>query len=329
MRKCILPFTLDVEMRTYHSTAFPLGIMKANFIDYENWLCNKMILVQSTHNDVDNQFECVEDDWWSIIDGALFKQNLQLAPQNYRTKGIDVISLNKEMLQKGNYISGLYNEYYIPGKEPFGKYDFNHDYIIYGFDDFQEVFKSAGYMADGNYQFFDIEYKNYENAIAENKVSLAELMFSKVDPLYKIEVDITTIKKKLMNYIYSYCDAQLYNQKADGYFYGLSAWDMLSDYVRYNKETSLDLRYGRLFMEHKNVMYKRLVKLFELSYINNCERLIDDYYTDVYRRATITFNLFMKYNLTNQEKIKNRITSNIVRINELERELLTELVARL
>lgn len=30
MGKCLLPFTIDVEMRAYHNRSFPMGIIKAN-----------------------------------------------------------------------------------------------------------------------------------------------------------------------------------------------------------------------------------------------------------------------------------------------------------
>lgn len=43
MNSCILPFTIDVEMRGYHNRAFPLGVIKANISDYDIWLCNKLI----------------------------------------------------------------------------------------------------------------------------------------------------------------------------------------------------------------------------------------------------------------------------------------------
>lgn len=43
MNRYILPFTIDVELRTYHNTAFPLGAIKATIKDYEIWLCSNYI----------------------------------------------------------------------------------------------------------------------------------------------------------------------------------------------------------------------------------------------------------------------------------------------
>ena len=43
MKRCILPFSVDVEMRTFQNKAFPLGAFKANMPDYDIWLCNKLI----------------------------------------------------------------------------------------------------------------------------------------------------------------------------------------------------------------------------------------------------------------------------------------------
>lgn len=66
MKSVVLPFTINVELRSYHNNAFPLGIAKANMIDYEIWLCNKYVNVFRSINGVINSYD---EDPYTLVDG--------------------------------------------------------------------------------------------------------------------------------------------------------------------------------------------------------------------------------------------------------------------
>jgi len=83
MGKCLLPFTIDVEIKAYHNKSFSLGIIKANIADYDVWLCNKLINCICDEN---NLIETIDDDLWSEKEGLTY---------------IEFIYLNRE---KGNQI---------------------------------------------------------------------------------------------------------------------------------------------------------------------------------------------------------------------------------
>lgn len=319
-----LPFALDVEMKTYHCTAFPLGILKANLANYDGWLCNK--LIQIVNNNRINQFECVEDDLWAVSDEALIRQTMWLSPKAFCQKGIDIVAFNKEMIKNDNYVTGNFNEFYIPGKRSYKEFDFSHDYIIFGFDDRKKVFKSAGYMSDGHYRYFDIYYDDYLKGVSENRIPLGELLFYKINHNFSSTINIEVIKRKLKSYLGSYCDSQLYNSKTGDLYYGINAWNQLIGYVRSHQKYDLDLRFGRLFMEHRNVMYKRLKILFDGYPHSNNVGLLNQYYTRVCKRAMIVYALFIKFNLTHHSAIVTRIVENIEAVNREEEELLLNVI---
>lgn len=58
----------------------------------------------------------MEDDIWSVQDGLTFSQGLWMSPPIFASKGFDLIELNKNMLSNGNYITGTYDQFYIPQK---------------------------------------------------------------------------------------------------------------------------------------------------------------------------------------------------------------------
>lgn len=305
MEKISLPFTLDVEMKMYHNKSFPLGIIKANIKDYDSWLCNKLINCICRPN---YSFDCIEEDIWSMGDGLTFFQGMRLTPETFSVNGFNLIEFNKSMLSKGFYITGTYNEFYIPQKMPYKKADFNHDYVLFGYDDEKKVFKSAAYLDNEIYSYFEIGYENYYYGVTKNIAVKSSLQFYYVDKNYLSKIDICSIKNKLHSYLYS-------NQDDHGNFYGIAAWDKLSEYVLENDE--LDPRYSRAYMEHRLCMLKRIYKLQESSYIYD-EVLGKEYMNDVYTKAQCIHNMFLKYNLTRNKNLLLRISNLIKEINKKE-----------
>ena len=305
MGKLLLPFTLDVEMRMYHNKSFPLGIIKSNIKDYDSWLCNKLINCICRPNYI---FDSLEDDIWSTRDGLTFSQGMWLTPETFATTGFDLIRFNKSMLEKGFYITGTYNEFYIPQKIPYRKVDFNHDYVIFGYDDEIQSFNSAAYLNNEIYSFFDISYDNYYLGVTKNIAEKSGLQFYNINKNYLPKVDICSIKNKIHNYLYS-------KQDEHGNFYGIAAWDKLAEYIFENEE--LDFRYSRAYMEHRLCMLKRIRKLRELSYIDDASLEIE-YFNNVYEKAQCIHNLFIKYNLKRNTNLLLRMEKLIREINEKE-----------
>lgn len=322
MKSAVLPFTIDVELRPYHNKAFPIGIAKANMADYDIWLCNKFINVFKTS---DGAFNAYDEDSYSLSDGFVMKKTIDLPTRAYENNGIDLVELNKFMVIEEWYISGNYNEFYIKGKEPYNSHDFNHDYIIFGYDDEQKVFKSAAYMADGSYSFYDIECENYYKSIIGSKTERVYVNYYKVNKNYTPTLDVKSIKEKLLNYLYSRKDAQGTETK---FFWGMEAWAKFVEYIENIGENKLDCRYSRCYMEHKVVMLKRIEKLLELGYLKEVE-LYEEYSKSVYVPAQTLHNLFLKYNVSQNKKVICRIIEIGRRANEREVSLIREMIERL
>ena len=320
MKRCILPFTIDVEMKAYQNKAFPLGIFKATMPDYDVWLCNKLIIPICYPW---NFFDTLSEDLWSVNDGLSNCQFIELEPKTFNSKAFDILRLNKEMLQSGLYITGTYNEFFIKGKRVYMKRDFPHDYIIFGYDDEKNAFLSAGYLADGSYSIFDIDYEAYYTSIVENNTATRScLYYHQINKDYIPSIDIRTIKTRLGDYLHS----QYSNPQANPeYFYGLSAWDKFVEYTGSIGEKNLDYRYSRIYMEHRAIMVKRMHKLYELDFLSDGD-IVEEYYQNVYRPAQATHNLFMKYNLTRNANVLSRITELMKASNAIEAELLRKMI---
>ena len=61
--KHTLPFEISAHSIAYHNKAFPLGIMKANLLDFDTWICNN--LINSIYETDKNCYNIYDDDIWS------------------------------------------------------------------------------------------------------------------------------------------------------------------------------------------------------------------------------------------------------------------------
>ena len=320
MEKCLLPFTLDVDMLTYHNRAFPLGVIKANIKDYDVWLCNKLINCFFRENGA--RLHSFDNAIWSEDIGLSKVEKKFFEREELDQISIDIVAQNKELLNNGTYIVGNYDEYFVKGKWPYHKRHYNHDYVIFGYDDKKKVFKSAAYMADKRYQYCDISYMDYYNSLAKSEYPITILNY-KIDKAFVPEVDVVHISKQLENYLLSKEDAPVSNV-----YYGIEAWDKLEEYVYETSESSLDLRYGRLYMEHRGIMMKRMHKLNEMGILND-EILLKDYHNNVFLPAQAIHYLFIKYNITGNDIVRQHILEIMRRVNKDEKRLIEKMLEKI
>ena len=304
-------------MRAYQNIAFPLGIIKANIVDYDVWLCNRLINCSNENNLI----EVIDDDLWSEKEGLANSELIYLEREEFNQNVPDILAKNKEVLEQGRYIIGNYDEFYAPGKESYQKRHFNHDYVIFGYDDEEGVFKSAAYMPDGKYQFFDITYEDYYNSITKSIYGYW-VYYRKIHKSYKPQVDILYIHKQLENYLLSRADDRVSDRQAS---FGMEVWERFKEHVQEVENSWLDNRYSRLYIEHKDIMLKRINKLHELGFFND-STLTEEYYCNVYISARTVHYLFLKYNLTGDNRIRQRILDIIQKTNESEKCIIGRLI---
>lgn len=303
----VLPYNIDVEMRTYQKQAFPLGIAKANIKNYDVWLCGKLIQNRYNANNTSQFFDMCDEDLLSEHDGFLTTQCLTATALNSLANPQELIKNNKDTIDQGCYISGAFDEFYIPKKWPFRKFHFAHDYLIYGYNDLLEVFYSAGYLENGRYDYFNISYNDYLLGVYSQHISDTYINYHKVNSSYRADLNPPIIQEGLQYYTNSnYTDTE---DSLDT-IYGIEAWRMLAKYVSDNKNATLDVRYGRLFMEYRYVMLERIRVLTKLEVIVD-KRIANDYYNLVYSRARIVFSLFLKYNCSHKPDILSRLINLI------------------
>jgi hypothetical protein len=253
------------------------------------------------------------EDWWFTKEKVFSIQLLRLSPKFTTFQNIDIISIIEECLTKGIYIYGFYNEKYIPGKSAYKKTDYNHEYIIYGFDSNKKIFVSIGYSNSGKYEEFEISYEDYMESICH--MSVFDIYLIELNKDFDYKLDINYIITDLEEYLSSINSREENKSK----LYGLKCWRQFIENIqlRIKENKDIDLRHSKLFYEHKMLMKKRLEYLYELGYINSFEM-----YNNILNFAETAHLLSVKYNMKKMDSIIEDIIELYLNSLDLEEKVL-------
>lgn len=302
-----LPFTNTPTVRSYNNIAFPIGIMEANAkTDITPWLCSLFINCRFTTNSEIESFNTCLVNGWDVAECSLIHQTISLLKESCDFLELDIMMLLKKMISKQNYVADCMNEKYIPGKAAYGKYDFVHDNLIFGYNDEKSVFLAAGYLANGKFEKFEIKYDDYMKSIAETKRDRIKIHFWKFNNNHDYCLQMNWLKNDLNDYILS----RNSNRSDKDTYYGIEAIRKLSDYFEDVVKTSdypyLDMRYTRALMENKYLMYLRIKYLTNQGILNGGVPV--DVFEKNYQKAQMIHMLALKLNSTGNKSIINKIS---------------------
>ncbi|MBQ7335856.1 MAG: hypothetical protein IJW92_05245 [Clostridia bacterium] len=327
--KVELPFEGHPYSTVFYYTAFSLGILQAHKSQEEliPWFCGKYIncLMQLTPGRTKLHIR-IEDDKWGVADGVLTRQSMELKPELYAPLGFPYYELIKRMLHRGYYVYGFCNEEYIPGKSSFQRDYFAHDYIIIGYDDTEQYFLSAGYLADGQFQKYKMPYGDFEKAMTSLRDAIWKIHFYQLDEDAKFDFDLSCVISELNDYLHSTAPAPLIHADCP---YGLQAIQALQETVcqTMSQDLHLDFRITRALMEHKFFMHMRVKYFFENRYLRD-EALVNQAFT-VYQTAEKVHMLGLKFIYTKNPALIQTVRTLIDRMLTLEKAYLPQVAAEL
>ena len=319
LKFCDNPFSI-----MYHNLAFPLGIIQANAkTDITPWLCGKYTNCFFLHKDTpDTMFDICVHDKCALTDKILIQERIVLLRDFYEKLSIDYVELLKEFIFIGCYPYGDYNEEFIPGKIHYGERYFEHDYILYGYDDDREVFLSAGYLKNQKFQKFEISYQNMRDALYSLREDRPCFWFLRYNENAEFVFDIKKVRSGILNYLN--CENDAVGIKYE--YVGMEAIEKLGLYMLDCTENNLmiDHRYTRGMMEHKFFMQMRIKYLLDNDYIDNQNLLVKA--QEIYKYSENIHMLGIKYNLSPKSSIGRGIFDTILIMLEKEQKYLNDLV---
>ena len=316
----ILPFEENPYTQMFHHSAFPLGIIQGNAKeDIDPWLATQYINCLFLPG---KTFEILTEDDWFIDDGKLIKQRIAMVPDLYKSLSIDYLDLIREMLSRGCYVEGSYNEEHISGKWSYQKTYFPHDYLLTGFDNDQEIFYSVGYLADGKFQKFTIPYDCMAKSLATLRRTDMYFNFWKYNEDATYEFDMSKMLRELYHYLHSTVSAKSFYTTVH---FGIQVFYELAKYFlsTAEKQNHIDLRYTRGILEHKFIMTKRIDYLSKITDIDFSE--FQEKSKQVYKIAERVHLLTIKFLIKRDQSIVKNMEALIHEMLAIEKEYLPKL----
>lgn len=311
-----LPFEKNPYISTYHNKCFPLGVIQGNSkFDLTPWISGKFINCFFHPISSDHKFDFYTFDSWGEKDGVNSSQTIKLDKSMFKKLSIDILKTIKTLMDNGYYIHGSYNEKYISSKFAYGKYDFMHDYILIGYED-DDILYSVGYTKSRKYEEFTITFDEYLDSLINSTNEYIDINTCK----YHAEGNFLFNKAGFLQELYDYLNSSnsqfISNSAYRDRIYGLMAIEALKEFTISNN-SSIDVRYIRAFMEHKNLMELRL------NYIYSDKKSDIPYkYKKVKEEAQKVYFFSIKYNMTKNKDILKRIENGFNLILDLEKQLL-------
>lgn len=323
---------------SYTSDAHMLAIL-SNYSYTEGWIFNNFVNLWGEEPSYDNHFSMLRFHSWSI------RRVCPYFKINYFDKAFfdsDIVEFIISKIDSGHYVTIKYDQYYIPNSINYNEYHSEHEMLIYGYDRLKEMFLVADFFKDGKYSFETTPFNCVESAIVSvldlEIFSCNELEF--YDANYKFNNYF--LYNSLNNFLYSLntaaegenviiADYELEPIQQGRYIFGIKTYGLLKQTlskVLHNEMEFNDIRPLHVISDHKLMMCERLKYLANAGVIEANDYIIDEYLT-IKNISLTNRNLYLKFLITKENSLINKIINNLDKMESLESKAVTYLVNKL
>lgn len=319
MNQKLLPFNFNPPIKGDQGFAYPLSVLFADGNEYYPWFLNNFI--QLIFKKDFSIFSFYKDSWWFMKDNV-FMYYFVMFPSFMLSDNRDFIcKYITYMIDNECYLTGEFNEYYIPNRSSYQKLNYEHECLVYGYDNFNQKYNLAGYTNRGFYEPTCVSYDEFYNSLKHIYTrNTLNLHFFKKSTTIKPKLDLIKIKTFLKDYIESKDSTKQYDEE---YLYGIDACSYLLIYIE-TIHNHIDLRFFYNLLEHKKCMYNRINYLLGNHFIKNGSILYK--YNNVVNLAQIILNMSIKFNITHKINILNNIKNQLMILLDNEKIILFDLV---
>ena len=213
-----------------------------------------------------------------------------------------------------------------------------HSVFIYGYDEQNRILTILDYNPKGQFVPINVSEDDLEEGFSSEhlnkdliKKGWADKCFVK---LYKIvhkdyNFDINEVVKQLKNYERGLNDIKMDVPVIKGVnnaSFGISVYDSMIDYIKNNQKTKIDIRAFRAFVEHKEVMVKRLEYMMKKGYDID-EQLISAY-KEIEKKAKQMVLVVLKYNKGDKEKME-QVCNMLTQTSKKEFDVIYNILGRI
>ena len=330
MRK-VLPMGNPI-MDSYPSYGGGFSILDAYTKEHLPWVYNTFVQVAgSNKRGQENLISYVGPDIFlcPMLDVTYLNRNLALSM-------MDPISLVKSFIEKGYYFYAYFQvEHVMAYKEaPFRI----HEMLICGYDDEREEFYFADNYKQGKYAHGVASYAEVEKAIHvdaefDDRVGLRGFKHKEHDKIVSFEFNKEVYITLLEDYVYQRDSRRFWQMPGlvisiyENRTYGIGVYSYIREHLDFIKRTNehMDWRGFYVLKEQKKLLTKSLeYVLGDALAVRN--PVLGDKLNEVKKIIEINLNLCLKYNITRNVGIVERMDKYVLILEELDRALYLGLV---
>ena len=315
----ILPLPdIPTETLIYNASYSTVVSNIPNALDWQCLNCLKLFIEEPNLLNFPDVIRIDEKTPLRFVDKKYVKHSDYFALISDRENVIDFI---RGEIGQGRYVYLYFEQYYVPGLAPYQKYFFDHDGIIYGYNDDSREFFMKTYTDNKKFDSISVDYDIMVTAIIENHASHQGFI-----SCLPIEDDFVLTIEDIYRYLTVY--GSLAHNADNKTEFNSGIYETLAEQIAMTGKWGFDYRIYRLLYEHtKCLRYitNRVSDLLpdddlkeEKTLAENCEKSAD-----------ILFMLVIKYDLTQSETLKSRITNRLRSVYETESLLTEKLTAKL
>ncbi|WP_187355400.1 hypothetical protein ['Paenibacillus yunnanensis' Narsing Rao et al. 2020] len=246
-----------------------------------------------------------------------------------------VIDFIIENIDSNYYVHIMMNYFYVPVSDRYKNVHKSHDMFVYGYDLDRRIFYISDFFKDGVYSQEEISFSDFDLAFTKKNLTNNPDYLNGMVYLYKfnkefeydfsIEGIINSINNYLFNEIPEYWKLYNYHNQINIDF-GMQIYSTLKNYVNNtsDNEGSLDIRPFYLLYEHKRIATLRMKYLHENQHLGKMNCGFIDNFSLIEAQAKITTNHAIKYNLTNNKHILERMNLLLTNLEKEESKCLNQ-----
>lgn len=326
----VLPVKYPIAT-SYMGLAPMLSIL-SSYKEPESWVYNHFVNLWRENLDCDYKHPLTFFSSNTIF-CCPFLNNISLSSDIVHENYNGIVDLIMSSISLGYYVFFTYNQFYIPHCLHYQKLNNKHMLFVFGFNKLDKTFHVADFFYKNKYSFEKVSFEDLEKSvegIIDNKWAVVRIC-KYVD--YKYTFDVKLLKKSINDYLNSthtvlnyetniLSEIERKNMCTGKMVFGLNNYELIIEYLSQLKKDdniTKDIRTFHALLDHKVMMLSRLTYLKENNLIENFDTLYNKF-KKIKNYCKINRDLFIKYLLTSNNNILDRILDNIKIIVSEEKE---------
>ncbi|PWW03210.1 hypothetical protein DFQ01_107107 [Paenibacillus cellulosilyticus] len=232
------------------------------------------------------------------------------------------------------YIWCHVDRYYLPPSSAYHNRHHDHELLIFGYDVDQNKVHFADYLSDGKFAKFthtecglDEMEEAFWSMNSDNPHLTSINLLRKREYRYSINLDY--VIESIQRYLFSKPTYTMHLYKTID-VYGLDIYYKIitkNERIGNHPEFEMDVRIYHLLWEHKKLMKDRILYFMENGLVHQSS--LADACDELVNNVLIIRNMSMKYNVSKDIKLLQRINSKIASLALQETEMLKTLLSNL